>query len=243
MDMVIHFLIRVFLQITGTKYCQEYFPDFTTVEKLVFTIRNSKEGASKHMESLCKSGQLLNVVISKAPHQIDGENSHVTDPVKPEGSHFIATKNRDAMPSSCRGKLSHVTDPGKSEGSHFIMTKNHDSMHKVGGKASLGKPKGRSSTECYVTEEVNPIDKTCLSEKQAWFANTKNKAAAQLVSEGAGPSFSTCVFYMNSWTKEANDNDLKMTFIQGKMKAKGRFWKLIIIAEEPEGITAVNDEM
>ena len=90
MDMVIHFLIRVFLQITGTKYCQEYFPDFTTVEKLVFTIRNSKEGASKHMESLRKSCQLLNVVISKAPHQIDGENSHVTDPVKPEGSHFIA---------------------------------------------------------------------------------------------------------------------------------------------------------
>ena len=48
---------------------------------------------------------------------------------------------------------------------------------------------------------------------------------------------------MYSWTKEANDNDLKMTFIQGKMKAKGRFWKLIIVAEEPEGITAVNGEM
>jgi hypothetical protein len=27
---------------------------------------------------------------------------------------------------------------------------------------------------------------------------------------------------MSSWTKEANDNDLKMTFIQGKKKAKGK---------------------
>ncbi len=33
---------------------------------------------------------------------------------------------------------------------------------KEGGKASLGKPKG-GSTEWYVTEEVNPIDKTHLS--------------------------------------------------------------------------------
>jgi hypothetical protein len=48
---------------------------------------------------------------------------------------------------------------------------------------------------------------------------------------------------MNSWTKEAKDNDLKTTFIQGKKKVKGRFWKLIIVAEEPEGITAVDFEM
>jgi hypothetical protein len=39
---------------------------------------------------------------------------------------------------------------------------------------------------------------------------------------------------MNSWTKEVNDNNLKTTFIQGKKKAKGRLWKLIIVAEEPE---------
>ena len=48
---------------------------------------------------------------------------------------------------------------------------------------------------------------------------------------------------MDSWTKEANDNDLKRTFIQCKKKAKGRLWKLIIVAEEPAGITAVDDEM
>jgi hypothetical protein len=48
---------------------------------------------------------------------------------------------------------------------------------------------------------------------------------------------------MNSWIKEVNDNDSKTTFIQGKIKAKGRLWKLIIVAKEPEGITAVNDEM
>ena len=34
-----------------------------------------------------------------------------------------------------------------------------------------------------------------------------------------------------------------MTFIQGKKKANGRLWKLIIVAEEPEGIAAVDDEM
>jgi len=41
---------------------------------------------------------------------------------------------------------------------------------------------------------------------------------------------------MNLWIKEANDNDLNTTFIQGKNKAKGMIWKLIIVAEESEGI-------
>ncbi len=145
------------------------------------------------------------VVIFKAPRQIGGEiggrNSNATDPGKTAGSHFIETKNRDSMPSVDRarkgGKASHATDPGKTAGSHFIETKNRDSMPSVdrsrkGGKASLGKPKS-GSTEWYVTEEVNPIDKTRLSEKQARFANTKKK--------------------------------------------------LSIVAEEPEGIIAVDDEM
>ncbi len=48
---------------------------------------------------------------------------------------------------------------------------------------------------------------------------------------------------MYSWTKEANDNVLKTTYIQGRNKAEGRLWKLSIVAEEPEGITAVDDEM
>ena len=62
----------------------------------------------------------------------------------------------------------------------------------------------------------------------------QKKAAAQLVFKGAVPSVLSSAAYMNSWTKEENDNDLKTTFIQGKKKAKG---------EEPEGITAVDDEM
>ena len=41
---------------------------------------------------------------------------------------------------------------------------------------------------------------------------------------------------MNLWIKEANDNDLKTTFIQGKNKVKGMLWKLIIVAEESAGI-------
>jgi len=48
---------------------------------------------------------------------------------------------------------------------------------------------------------------------------------------------------MNSWTKEANDSESKTIFIQGKKNAKDRLWKLIIVAEEPEDITAVDDEM
>ena len=92
---------------------------------------------------------------------------------------------------------------------------------------------------------MNPIDKTCVSEKRARFANIKTKAAAQLVSEGAVPSFSFCAHaYINSWIKEeANDNHFKTTFILGKKKAKDRLWKLIIIAEEPEGIAPVDDEL
>ena len=48
---------------------------------------------------------------------------------------------------------------------------------------------------------------------------------------------------MNLWTKEANYTEQRTTFIQGKNKAKNRLWKLIIVAEEPEDITAVDDEM
>jgi hypothetical protein len=52
------------------------------------------------MELLHKSDQLSNMVIFKAPHQIGGENSHVTDSGKPWGSHFIKMKNRDSMPTA-----------------------------------------------------------------------------------------------------------------------------------------------
>ena len=57
------------------------------------------------------------------------------------------------------------------------------------------------------------------------------------------PRFYLALVYMYSWTKEANDNVLKTTYIQGRNKAEGRLWKLIIVAEEPEGITGVDDEM
>ena len=108
---VIHLLVSIFLKITGAKYRQVCFPDFTTVDESVLSILNMKKGASNHMELLRKSGQLSNMVIFKAPCQIGGENSHATDPGKPKGSHFLETENRDCMPSSCRGKLSHASDP------------------------------------------------------------------------------------------------------------------------------------
>jgi hypothetical protein len=116
-------------------------------------------------------------------------------------------------------------------------------MSSRGGKGNLGKRKD-GSTECYITEEVNPNNMARLPEKEARFANTKIKAAAQLVHEGAIPSFSSNANRdMNSWIKQANDNDLKTTFIQGKKEAKGRLWKLTIVNEEPEGIAAVDDDM
>ena len=153
------------------------------------------------MELLRKSGQLSNVVIFKAPRQIGGDNSHATNPGKPAGSHFIETKNRDSMPSADRGK--------------------------EGGKASIGKPKG-GSTKWYVTEEVNPIDKTPLSEKGSRFVNTK-KSCSSAGLRGCR----TLIFIL------CKDIESRKTFIRGKNKAKGRLWKLIIVAEEPEDITAV----
>ena len=58
------------------------------------------------------------------------------------------------------------------------------------------------------------------------------------------PSYSSCTNrLMNLWMKEANDTKSKTTFIKCKNKAKGRLWKLIIVAEEPEDITAIDDEM
>ena len=59
-----------------------------------------KKGASDHMELLHKFGQLSNEVIFKAPRQIGGENSHATDPGKPDRSNSIEKKNRDSMPSA-----------------------------------------------------------------------------------------------------------------------------------------------
>jgi hypothetical protein len=62
--------------------------------------------------------------------------------------------------------------------------------------------------------------------------------------EGALPLFSTCSKnYINSWIKQANNNEFKTTFIQGKKEAKGMLWKLTIVVEEPEGIVAVDDDM
>ena len=162
---VIHFLVSIFLKITGAKYCQECFPDFTTVKESVLSVLNTKKGASDHMELLHKSGQLSNVVIFKAPRQIGGENSHATDPGKPAGSHFIETKNRDSMPTADR-----LSKRGKA-----------------GGTASLGKPKD-GSTEWYVTEEVNLIDKTSLSEEGARFANTKKKLQLSWSSKALYPN-------------------------------------------------------
>ena len=75
----------------------------------------------------------------------------------------------------------------------------------------------------------------CVYQRNRLGLRIPKKTAAQLVSEGAVTSFSSCAVYMNSLTKEA--------FIQGKKKEKGRFWKLIIAAEETEGIAAVDDEM
>jgi hypothetical protein len=57
------------------------------------------------------------------------------------------------------------------------------------------------------------------------------------------PSFKSCTAYIISWTKEANDTVSKTIFIQGKKNAEERLWKLTIVAEEPEDITAVDDEM
>jgi len=148
MDTIYSTLVSIILKITGAKYRQECFPGFISVKESVLSILNTKTGTSYHMELLHKSGQLSNEVIVKAPYQIGGENSHVTDPGKPESSHFTEMNNRDSMPSADRASKA--------------------------GKASLGKPKG-GSTECYVLEEVNPVDKMPLSEKGSPFANTKKK--------------------------------------------------------------------
>ena len=98
---VIHLLVCVFLKITGAKYRQEYFPDFTTVEESVLSILNTKKGASNHMELLLKSGQLSNVVIFKAPRQIGGENSHAADP----GNQRAAISSRRRIVSPCHLRI------------------------------------------------------------------------------------------------------------------------------------------
>jgi hypothetical protein len=48
---------------------------------------------------------------------------------------------------------------------------------------------------------------------------------------------------MGTWIKRTNESDSKTIFIEGKKKVKGRLWKLIIVTEEPEGITPVDNEI
>ncbi len=143
----IHPSVSFFMKITDAKYRQKYFTDFTTVDTSVLFNLNTKNGASDHMESLRRSGQISNAVISKTPCQIGGENSHATDPGKPKGSHWLEAENRDSIPYSDRGSLSHATDPGKPKGSHWLEAENRDSIPSS-GRGSLshatdpGKPEG-----------------------------------------------------------------------------------------------------
>jgi hypothetical protein len=51
------------------------------------------------MELLLKSGQLSNVVIFKAPRQIGGENSHVTDPENQRAA--ISSRRRIVIHADC----------------------------------------------------------------------------------------------------------------------------------------------
>ena len=95
---------------------------------------------------------------------------------------------------------------------------------------------------CYGRGE--PDQQNAFIRERVSVCEYKKKAAAQLVFEGAVPSYISCAdVYIKLWMKEANDTESKTTFIQGKNKVKGRLWKLIIVAEEPEGITAVDDEI
>ena len=71
---------------------------------------------------------------------------------------------------------------------------NRDSMPSAdrvskAGKASLGKPKG-GSTEWYVTEEVNLVDKMPLSERGSRFVNTKKKLQLSWSSRAPCPHLS-----------------------------------------------------
>ena len=61
------------------------------------------------------------------------------------------------------------------------------------GKATLGKPKS-GFTEGYVTEEVNPIDKTRLSEKGSRFAKTKKKLQLSWSSRAPYPHIRLALF-------------------------------------------------
>jgi hypothetical protein len=98
------------------------------------------------------------------------------------------------MPSADRAKASNATDPGKPAGSHFIKTKNRDSMPtadraRKAGKVSLGKPKS-GSTECYVLEEVNPVDKRLYQRKGLGLQIPKQKLQLSWSSSASCPHLS-----------------------------------------------------
>jgi len=214
---VVHLLVSVFLKITGAKYPQEYFPAFITVDESVLSILNMKKGTSDHMELLHKSGQLSNVVISKAPCQIGSRNSHATDPGKPKGSHFIATKNRDSVLYADRiskeqrqigGRNSHATDPGKPKCSHFIAMKNRDSIPsadriskeqcQIGGRNSHatdpGKPKGSYILESENRDCISSSADRCSNAGKAHLGMPKSGSTEWYVTEEVNPIDNTRFF-------------------------------------------------
>ena len=132
----------VFLKITVAKYCQEYFPDFTTVEESVLSILNTKKGTFNHMELLCKSG-LLKITVAKYCQEYFPDFTTVEESVLSILNTKKGTFNHMELlcksgqlskmviskgPRQIGGENSHATDPGKPKGSHFLESENRDCM-------------------------------------------------------------------------------------------------------------------
>ena len=75
---------------------------------------------------------------------------------------------------------------------------------------------------------MNPIDKTSLSEEGAWFANTKKKLPLSWSSRAPYPHIHP---------------NRELPSFKAKKNVEERLRKLIIVEEEPEDITAVDDDM
>jgi hypothetical protein len=103
----------------------------------------------------------------------------------------------------------------------------------MGGAATLGKRK-KNDSEWYVLVPFPPL------KTESRCGDTKQKIAAQLVTDGIGYQFgSLAKDYMNRWCKTASRNDAKSVLIE----RLGKKWQLSIVKKKPENIQEVDMQM
>jgi hypothetical protein len=130
--------------------------------------------------------------------QVGGYLSHVMDPDKPNGMHFMPAGQRDSMLDAYHptkgGKAGFGVQkriPGKNNDEWYLL----EAMHSL--KASV-QVSGEDNDERYELKVMYPLN------TEAWCGDTETKICSQFTQDSISMTFSSCTIYLTKWCKEAN---------------------------------------